>query len=446
MFKRKAYEKLKKWKEKYSDNYSVLLEGARRVGKSTIAEEFAKNEYKSYIKIDFANLSKDIEPIFDDINEIDAFYLRLQAATNIKLYEKQSVIIFDEIQLFPKVRQAIKYLVKDGRYNYIETGSLISIKKNVKNILIPSEEYKIQINPLDYEEFLWAIGNDNYDIIRELYKTGKPVGEELNNKLMRDLRLYIAIGGMPQVVSKYIESKNFDDVEFVKKSILELYNDDFRKIDNSGRISKLYNAIPSSLALNKKRFVLSNALNKRTTNKDIELLFDLVDSKTILINYNILDPSIAFEQTKNIDSYKLFLSDTGLFVSMLLNNENKTYKDIYLKLLGDKLPINLGFVYENLVAQIITSFGLNLYFYYCKKDDSTHYNEIDFLLPCGIKVVPFEVKSSNPKNHDSIDEFGKKYSNHVSKKYILSQKDVKREKELYFRPIYMLPFILEEMV
>ena len=438
MFKRKAYEKLKIWKEKYSSSYSALLIGARRVGKSTISEEFAKNEYKSYIKIDFAELKNETMQIFDDINDLKTFFLRLQASTNTKLYEKESVIIFDEIQLMPKVRQAIKYLVKDGRYDYIETGSLISIKKNVKNIVIPSEEYKINVYPMDYEEFLWAIGSDNYDVIRSLYKTNKKVSDKLNNKLMRDIRIYMAVGGMPQAVSAYIEGKSFNDIDFVKKEILNLYKDDFRKIDISGRISMLYNSIPSQLALNKKRFILSNAMNKRTTTKDKELLYDIIDSKTVLIKYNVTDVSSISEQTKDIDDYKLYISDVGLFISMLFNEKSKTYSDIYSKLLSDKLPVNMGFIYENLVAQIITSFGYDLYFHTWRKENNTHSYEIDFLVPSGTKVVPFEVKSS-------AIVFKMKYSNYVAKQYLLSQKDVDRENELYFKPLYMLPFILEEL-
>lgn len=445
MFKRKAYEKLKIWKEKYSSNYSALLIGARRVGKSTIAEEFAKNEYKSYIKIDFAEIKNETMQVFDDINDLNTFFLRLQASTNIKLYEKESVIIFDEIQLYPKVRQAIKYLVKDGRYDYIETGSLISIKKNVKNIVIPSEEYKINIYPMDYEEFLWAISSDNYDTIRELYKTNKKVGDKLNNKLMRDLRVYMAVGGMPQAVAAYVEGKNFDDIDFVKREILDLYKDDFRKIDNSGRISMLYNAVPSQLALNKKRFILSNAMGKRVTTKDKELLYDIIDSKTVLIKHNVTDVSPTLEQTKDLDDYKLYLSDTGLFISMLFNDKSKAYADIYLKLLSDKLSVNMGFVYENLVAQIVTSFGYDLYFHTWQKENNSHSYEIDFIVPHGVKVIPFEVKSSAIHNHDSIVAFKNKYSNYVAKQYLLSQKDVGRENELYFKPIYMLPFILEEL-
>ena len=445
MFKRKAYEKLKIWKEKYSSSYSALLLGARRVGKSTIAEEFAKNEYKSYIRIDFAEIKKELLEVFDDINDLDVFFLRLQTATKTNLYEKESVIIFDEIQLMPKVRQAIKYLVKDGRYDYIETGSLISIKKNVKDIVIPSEEYKIDVYPMDYEEFLWAIGSDNFDIIRKLYKTNKKVGDKLNNKLMRDLRLYIAVGGMPQAVNAYIEGKNFEDIDFVKKGILDLYKNDFRKIDNSGRISMLYDAVPSQLALNKKRFFLSKAVKKRVTTKDEELLFDLIDSKTVLIKYNVLDINSALQQTKDLDIYKLYLSDTGLFISMLFNDKSKLYEDIYLKLLSDKLPLNMGFVYENLVAQMIASFNYDLYFHTWQKENSTHSYEIDFLIPNGVNVLPFEVKSSGVHNHNSIDVFKKKYHKYVKKQFLLSQKDVNVEGELIFKPIYMLPFVLEEL-
>ena len=234
MFKRKAFDKLKYWKEKKAPKYSVLLEGARRVGKSTIAEEFAKQEYKSYIKVDFANVRKEVLEVFEDIADPDIFFLRLQTATGISLYKRESVIIFDEIQLMPKVRQAIKYLLADGRYDYIETGSLISIKKNVKDIVLPSEEIKIPIYPMDYEEFMWAIGNDTYPVLRELYRRGKAVGNSLNRKLMRDFRIYMAVGGMPQAVEAYVEGKNFREIDEVKREIINLYKDDFSKLMAQG--------------------------------------------------------------------------------------------------------------------------------------------------------------------------------------------------------------------
>ena len=248
MFKRKAYASLLEWKEKYSKKYAAMLEGARRVGKSTIAEEFAKNNFRSYIKVDFSNVDKEIIEVFDVISSLDFFFLRLQTATGITLYPGESVIIFDEIQLAPFVRQAIKHLVADGRYCYIETGSLISIKQNVKDIVIPSEEYFIKVYPMDYEEFMLATGNDTYDVLRQLYSTNRPVGENLNRKLMRDFRIYMAVGGMPQAVDAYVNKENFQQIDLVKKTILKLYEEDFYKIDKTGRLSKMFNSIPQQLS------------------------------------------------------------------------------------------------------------------------------------------------------------------------------------------------------
>ena len=232
VFKRKAFYALKDWKKNFAPHYAALLEGARRVGKSTIAEEFAKENYRSFIKIDFANVEPEVLSAFNDIAKLDIFFLRLQTITGITLYPRESAIVFDEIQLFPKARQAIKYLVADGRYDYIETGSLISIKKNVKDIVIPSEDYKIPVYPMDYEEFMWATGNTTYNLLRQLYKTNKSVGNDVNRKLMRDFRIYIAVGGMPQAVQAYVDGKNFSFINAVKRSIIDLYIDDFKKIND----------------------------------------------------------------------------------------------------------------------------------------------------------------------------------------------------------------------
>lgn len=444
MFKRKVYSQLLEWKEKYSNNYAVLLEGARRVGKSTIAEYFAQNEYKSYIMVDFANITKELLEVFDDISNLDIFFLRLQAITKTKLYVNESVIIFDEIQLFPKARQAIKYLVKDGRYNYIETGSLISIKKNIKNIVIPSEEYKINVYPLDYEEFLWATKIGDYDILEEIYKMNSRIGDATHKKLMRDFRIYMAVGGMPQAVEAFINKKTFQEIDFVKREIISLYMDDFRKIDSSGRISLIYQNIPSQLALNKKRFVLSNALNKRITTKDDQLLNDLLDSKTVLICHNVTNPSLSLSQTRSLNSYKLYLSDIGLFTTMLFNDSSKTNENIYNKLLSNKLDANLGYLYENAVAQIIKSSNRELYYHTWQKENSTHYYEIDFLFIKNGKVNPIEVKSGSNLNYLSLKEFCKKYSNIVGKRYLLSQKDFNHDEMIEIKPLYMTPFILKE--
>ena len=443
-FKRKIYEKLLDWKQHHAKDYSVLIEGARRVGKSTVVEEFAKNEYDSYIFIDFAHTGKAVLACFDDIDDLDIFFLRLQAVTGKQLYVHRSVIIFDEIQLFPQARQAIKYLVKDGRYHYIETGSLISIKKNVKNILIPSEEMKITMYPLDYEEFLWATGNDSYEAVKKVFDSGKNVGIELNRTLMRGFRLYMAIGGMPQAVNAYIEGKSFAQIDTIKRAIIALYADDFRKIDPSGKITSMYYSIHSQLAKNSKRYFLSEAIKKRKTVKDEEKLYDLIDSKTVLVSYNTADPQISLSQTKELDSYKLYLADIGLFVTLLFIDRPVAENELYSKLLSDKLPANLGYLYENAVAQIIAASGRELYYHTWEKPESTHYYEVDFLITEGTKISAIEVKSSGTGKHESLDQFKHKYSHFVRKTYIISQKDVKNENGNQFLPVYMTPYLLSE--
>lgn len=445
MFKRKAFEKLKYWKEKKAPKYAVLLEGARRVGKSTIAEEFAKQEYKSYIKIDFANVRKEILDVFEDIAEPDIFFLRLQTATGITLHKRESVIIFDEIQLMPKVRQAIKYLVADGRYDYIETGSLISIKKNVKDIVIPSEEIKIQIYPMDYEEFMWATGNETYQVLKELYKRGKAVGNSLNRKLMRDFRVYMAIGGMPQAVAAYVEGKNFTEIDEVKREIINLYKDDFFKIDGTGLIGRMYESVPTQLATDKRSYVISAATGKKKVDKDIERLYNMLDSKTVLPCYNVLNPSVTLSQTMDNQTFKLYLADTGLFTTMIFSSSGETDENIYTKLLSDSLPADLGYLYENAVAQVINAAERPLYYHTWRKDNVTRYFEIDFLVASKTKIVPIEVKSSGLGMHKSITEFQRKYSKNTAAPILLSQKDVGQVEMLKLYPIYMLPYILEDL-
>lgn len=445
MFKRKAFEKLKYWKEKKAPKYAVLLEGARRVGKSTIAEEFAKQEYKSYIKIDFANVRKEILDVFEDIAEPDIFFLRLQTAAGITLHKRESVIIFDEIQLMPKVRQAIKYLVADGRYDYIETGSLISIKKNVKDIVIPSEEIKIQVYPMDYEEFMWATGNETYQVLKELYKRGKAVGNSLNRKLMRDFRVYMAVGGMPQAVAAYVEGKNFTEIDEVKREIINLYKDDFFKIDGSGLIGRMYESIPTQLATDKRSYVISAATGKKKVDKDMERLYNMLDSKTVLPCYNVLNPSVTLSQTMDNQTFKLYLADTGLFTTMIFSSSGETDENIYTKLLSDSLPADLGYLYENAVAQVINAAERPLYYHTWRKDNVSRYFEIDFLVASKTKIVPIEVKSSGLGIHKSITEFQRKYSKNTAAPILLSQKDVGQVEMLKLYPIYMLPYILEDL-
>ena len=440
-YKRKVYKKLLEWKEKYADNYAVLLEGARRVGKSTIAEFFAKNEYKSYILIDFSKATNNIKSCFNDIGNLNIFFLRLQAETGVTLYEHESLIIFDEVQLFPKARQAIKHLVSDGRYHYLETGSLISIKKNVKDILIPSEEMKIQVNPMDYEEFCMATGN-NYGLLQQIHEMGNSIGQATNRKLMRDLRVYMAVGGMPQAVEGYINGKNFSDIDMIKRQIISLYEDDFKKIDASGRISALYHSIPAQLSKDARKYRIKTAIGKKSNTQTEELVYDLIDSKTVLPCYNSTDPRVSLSDTKDFDSYKLYLSDTGLFVTLMFIDRPVTENDIYAKLLSDKLPANLGFLYENLVAQMIASSDRELYYHTWEKTGSTHYYEVDFLISEGSKINAFEIKSSGSGKHESITEFYKKFSQNVHNIYLMSQKDVGKEENLLFRPFYLMPFLI----
>lgn len=443
VFKRKIYDTLSEWKKNGSRSYAVLLEGARRVGKSTIAEAFAKNEYASYILIDFANVSAAVKSCFDDIYDLDMFFLRLQAAAGKILIPHESVIIFDEIQLFPKARQAIKYLVKDGRYHYIETGSLISIKKNVKDILIPSEELKIPVHPMDFEEFQWAIGGNTYELSKALYTASKNAGDRIHRKWMRDFRLYMAVGGMPQAVEAYTAGKSFAEIDKVKREIIRLYEDDFKKIDSSGRIAALYHSIPAQLSSGGKRFILSRATGKRTGTKSRELLYDLIDSKTVLICYNTTDPASSLGLTKSFESYKLYAADTGLFITLMFMERPDAVNEIYTKLLSDKLPANLGYLYENAAAQMIAASGHELYYHTWNKKGSTHYYEIDFLTAKGPKVQALEVKSSGIGKHESLKEFAKKYSKVLHKAILLSSKEGKTESGIEFVPVYMLDFVLK---
>ena len=415
MFKRKVYEALSDWKHNWAGEYACLIEGARRVGKTTIAEEFARNEYDSYIKVDFADTDREVLAAFNELSDLNRFFLRLQTATGISLKKRRSVIIFDEVQLYPRARQAIKYLVKDGRYDYIETGSFISIKKNVQNILIPSEEKSIHMYPMDYEEFLWATGYDA-GLLRQALKSKEPLGNAINRKLMRDFRLYLAVGGMPQAVAAYLESNNLNRVDEVKREIIRLYKSDLKKVDPSGRLGEIYDSVPSQLALKKSRFVISAATKKRITGKDYERLADLNDSFIVYPCYHVANPGLTLSQTKSAKKFKLYLSDAGLFTTMLFHDTAKPHTDIYRMLLSGRLSADLGFLYENAAAQMIVSAGHDLYYHTWSKENSTHSYEIDFLLSSGKNILPLEIKSSSIKNHASLDAFAEKYKKYVRKR------------------------------
>ena len=441
-FKRKIYDRILDWKENRSDRYALLIKGARRVGKSTIVEQFGKNEFKSYVMIDFAHTSKEIIELFDDMYDLDFFFLRLQQFTGVKLYEKESLIIFDEVQLCPKARQAIKYLVKDGRYKYIETGSLISIKKNTENILIPSEEHKINMYPMDFEEFLWAVNDEvTANTIRYLLNNKKTAGNAMHRSLMRTFRLYMLIGGMPQAIETYLETNNLQDVDNVKREIIDLYEEDFIKIDRTGLAGDVYDSIPSSLSSNASRYVLSLARKDLRSKQVFELLPDMLSSYTVNIAYHANNPDVGMSLEKDIDCYKLFISDTGLFITLVYRDKDFTENVIYNKLLSDKMDTNLGYIYENAVAQMLTVKGNNLFYYTFGSETSNHLYEIDFLLSSGNKICPMEVKSGNYRSHTSLDLFCDKYSKRIKEKYVVHTKDYKWENGISYIPVYMVPFL-----
>ena len=442
IFRRKIYDKMLEWKTNRSQKYSLLIKGARRVGKSTIAKEFAKKEFKSYILIDFAHASKAIIELFEDMYDLDMFFLKLQQFSKTRLYENESVIIFDEIQLCPKARQAIKYLVADGRYRYIETGSLLSLRRNTQDILIPSEEYKISMYPMDYEEFLWAIGdNVTADTIRLLLETKKPAGNSMHRELMRIFRLYMLIGGMPQAIETYLEKKNLCSVDETKRAIVDLYEEDFTKIDGTGLAGDIYDSIPASLTGNNSRYVYSYAKKGTRSEQIHRLIPDMLSSYTVNIAYHSNNPGVGMALEKDTERFKLFTSDIGLFITLSYKDKDFTENLIYDKLLSDKLDANLGYVYENAVAQILVAKGNNLFYYTEKSETSNHLHEIDFLLSSGTKICPIEVKSGNYKTFKSFDDFCNKFSSRIGEKYIVHTKDYKRENGVTFIPVYTLPFL-----
>ena len=442
VFARKIYREILEWKENRSDKYALLVKGARRVGKSTIVEEFAKKEFKSYIMIDFAHVSKDIKDLFEDTYDLDFFFLQLQQLSGTKLYEKESVIIFDEVQLLPKARQAIKYLVADGRYKYIETGSLISIKKNTKDILIPSEEHKISMYPMDFEEFLWAIGDEvSIETIKILLEKKRPAGNAIHRNLMRIFRLYMLIGGMPQAVETYLEKNNLQEVDEIKREIVDLYEEDFTKIDASGLAGDIYDAIPANLSSNASRYILSNAREGTRSERVLDLLPDILSSYTVNIAYHANNPAVGMALEKDVGRYKLFTSDVGLFVTLAFRDKNYVENIIYNKLLSDKLEANLGYVYENAVAQMLVAKGNNLFYYTMGNNSSNHLYEIDFLISTGNKICPIEVKSGNYRCHKSLDQFCDKFRSRIGNKYLVHTKDYKWENGINYIPVYMLPFL-----
>ena len=441
-FKRKIYDKFLEWKKNSDGKTALLVEGARRIGKSTIVEEFAKNEYESYILIDFTKASKEILNLFDDISDLNYIFLRLQLIYHKELHQRKSLIIFDEVQFCPKARQAIKHLVADHRYDYMETGSLISIRKNVKDILIPSEERQVQMYPMDFEEFKWALGDTvTIKLLRESFEKYQPLGDDLNRRMMRDFRLYMLVGGMPKAVSTYIETNNMRLVDEEKRDILRLYESDFMKIDSTGKAAMLFKSIPSQLEKNASRYQVSSVLENQRNSTVLELISEMESSKTVLVSYKSDDPNAGLTRTKDLENFKLFVCDTGLFTTMLFMDKDFTENIIYEKLLSDKLSVNLGYLYENVVAQILKANGNSLFYYTFLDEKSRHNFEIDFLLARKNKVCPIEIKSSGYKTHASLDAFSEKYSSRILNKYLVYTKDLGKDKDVFSIPVYMTMFL-----
>ena len=443
IFKRKIYDRILKWKEERNGSTALLIKGARRVGKSTIAREFAKREYKSFISIDFAKASKAVKGLFDDLDDLDFIFLQLQTLYHTNLYNRESVIIFDEIQLCPKARQAIKYLVEDGRYDYIETGSLLTIKKNMEGILIPSEETRITMFPMDYEECLWALCDETtFPWLGYAFDRRKSLGDDVHRQLMRKFRLYMLVGGMPQAVNTYLDTNNLAATDEKKREIIELYIDDLRKIDATGKASLLFESIPGQLASSKMKFEPWSVVSNVDSNILGDIWKDLEDSLTVNFTYRTTDPNVGFGLHKDAESFRIYLSDTGLFVTLAFWDKDVAENPIYEKLLSDTLSADLGYVYENVTAQMLRSGGNALYYYTFPADkEKKKYYEIDFLISKGSKIDPIEVKSSGYRTHKSLDVFRERYSSRIGCPIMLYTKDLRWEKGILYLPVYMTPML-----
>lgn len=431
------------WKQKRDGSTALLIKGARRVGKSTIAEEFAKNEYESYIAVDFADAPAAVWEAVENISDRDNFFMQLQFIYGVQLKERKSVIIFDEIQMCPKARQAIKYLVKDHRYDYIETGSMLSIKKNTIGIVIPSEETRLTMYPMDYEEFEWALGNGgNIPLLKQMFESRKSFGDAVARDLLRKFRLYMLIGGMPQAVETYLDTNNLGEVDSKKREIIELYLDDFEKIDPTGRAARLFKSIPSQLAKNASRFQARTIIGYgMDDNKTAELLKKLEDSLTVNISHHANDPNVGLALHADYYQYKMYVGDTGLFITLAFWDRSASDNLVYQKLLSDKLSADLGYVYENIVAQILTANGHQLYYYTWPTENGKRKYEIDFILTHGNKICPVEVKSSGYKTHASLDAFKAKFSDRILWNYLIYTKDLRKDGDIILLPAFLTIFL-----
>ena len=446
MLRRKIYEKLLDWKRKNNGQTALLIDGARRVGKSYIVEQFARQEYKSYILIDFGNAPQDILDLFvHESSDLDLFFAKLSAFYSTVLYKRESLIVFDEVQQFPRARQLIKYLVADGRYDFLETGSLIRLKKNTENIIIPSEEEHVEMFPMDFEEFLWAMGDEaTIPLIRKCFETKMPLGQALHRKTMNDFRQYVLVGGMPQSVLAYREGKDFAASDEAKRRILRLYRDDVSKFA-SGYEEKVYavfDGIPGQLSKKEKKYKLSSISKNARFRAYEDSFIWLNEAMVVNTCFNATDPNVGLALSADHSTQKCYMADTGLLVTHTFMDTAFTDNELYKAILFDKLDINEGMIMENIVAQMLRCNGHKLYFY-SRSDNKNRENhmEIDFLITENKKIAPIEVKSGNYRSHSSLDKFKKKFSAKIGTSYILYPKDVMEKDGIWHLPLYMAMFL-----
>lgn len=449
--KRKIYTTLLDWKERRAGKTALLIDGARRVGKSYIVEAFAKKEYRSYIVIDFFTASQDVKDLFDNyLHDLDTFFLFLSNYYQVKLYPRETLIIFDEVQEFPRARGAIKYLVADGRYDYIETGSLMSIKKNVQDALIPSEEHHVNLYPMDFEEFLWALGDDMLmPFIKERFEKKQPLGPALHRKAMDLFRQYLIVGGMPQAVKEFVESRDFDEVDRVKRDILTLYRADMMKHAQGYeiKVARVFDEIPAQLQKHERKFKLAD-LEKNARMRDYEdALFWLDDAMIVNTCYNSTAPNIGLKLNMDRLTLKCYMADTGLLISHAFDENGIVSEEIYKKILFDKLEVNMGMIVENVVAQMLVASGHKLYFYSNpSREDKNARMEIDFLIAKDKisnrhNISPIEVKSSTRYTLTSLRKFVTKYKEQTHIPYVIHPNDFKEEDGIVYLPLYMTPML-----
>ena len=450
--KRKIYSRLLDWKRNEASRCALLIEGARRVGKSYIVEEFAKSEYKHHLIIDFANTTKAIKELFEEkLGNLDEFFMMLEVRTGVELIRGETLIVFDEVQRFPRAREAIKYLVADGRFHYIETGSLISIKRNVEGIVIPSEELKIQMFPLDFEEFLWAVGKAaSYKLVENCYFGEKPLDAVDHRMMMEYFRQYLVVGGMPQAVEAFVRERRLEEVEFAKKLILDLYYEDVGKYAGrlKNKVRAIWRAIPGELSLQDKRFS-PGAVERGVRMRELDAPFDwLASSMTVNLAYNVTDPNVGFALAADHEGMKCYLADTGLLVSMAFGDSPETRKGVLWKILTGKLEINKGMLMENVVAQMLRAAGRDLFFHkVCDRVDGRNRIEIEFLLsktPTTARhnVIPIEVKSNNDYTTVSLERFKEKFPGYCAERYVLHPGNADFTGDIKYLPLYMTPLLV----